>query len=155
MGNSLYFEDYQVGASIKTSARTITQTDVVNFACLSGDFNPIHVNVEYAKKGVFGQPIAHGLLGLSVLTGLAHEVGFIRESVVAFTGLNWRFLKPVVFGDTIHGEYTVSKTRGLGPLQGLVFFAVKILNQRDEVVGEGEWSLMMKKKAPAAAAVTV
>ncbi|MBI2070187.1 MAG: MaoC family dehydratase N-terminal domain-containing protein [Elusimicrobia bacterium] len=142
---SLYFDEYQIGQTITTGGRTVTQTDVVNFACLSGDFNPIHVNVEHAKKSPFGAPIAHGLLGLSIVSGLAHEMGFIRDSVVAFTGLSWKFKKPVLFGDTIKSRFTVRQTRGLGA-QGIVVFDVKLLNQRDETVGEGEWSLMIKKK---------
>ncbi|MEK7288302.1 MAG: MaoC/PaaZ C-terminal domain-containing protein [Elusimicrobiota bacterium] len=145
MDKSLYFEEYLPGMTIGTTARTITETDVVNFSCLSGDFNPLHADIEYAKKTIFGQRIAHGLLGLSVLTGLADNLGFIRESVVGFVGLTWKFMKPVLFGDTIRGEFTVIKTRGLGA-QGLVVMGVKIINQKGETVGAGEWTMMMKKK---------
>ncbi|MBI4668574.1 MAG: dehydratase [Elusimicrobia bacterium] len=143
--NSLFFEDYQAGQLLNTGGRTITETDVVAFSCLSGDFNPLHSNVEFAKKGVFGQRIAHGLLGLSVLTGLVHEAGFIRESAVAFTTIAWKFKKPVFLNDTISGTFKVKQTKGIGS-QGLVLFEVKIVNQKGETVGEGEWSLMIKKK---------
>lgn len=144
--DSLYFDDYKTGLNIETPARTITEADIVNFACLSGDFNPIHINAEFAKKeGAFGDRIAHGMLGLSVLTGLVHETGIIRTSVVAFVGLSWKFTNIVKIGDTIRGTFTVTKSRGLGK-QGMVVFDVKITNQRNETIGQGEWSLMVKKK---------
>ena len=76
----LYFEDYEIGDSVTTQGRTITEADIVNFAALSGDWNPIHVDAEYAKGGMFGERIAHGLLGLSVATGLAARLGFINET---------------------------------------------------------------------------
>ena len=144
--DSMYFEDYQAGTSVTTSGRTITEADIVNFACLSGDFNPIHTNVEFAKKGAFGERIAHGMLGLSVLTGLIHEAGIIKTTVVAFTGLTWKFTSIVKIGDTFAGIFTVLKSRGLGPKQGMIVFSVKLTNQRGETVGEGEWSLLVKKR---------
>ena len=146
MGSSLFFDDYTPGKKIETGGRTITEADIVNFACLSGDFNPIHTNAEHANKGPFGGRIAHGLLGLAVLSGLIHEHGAIRESTVAFVHLSWRFTQVVKIGDTIHGLFEVTKTRAVGPGQGLVYFDSKIVNQRGETVGQGEWGLMIKKK---------
>lgn len=142
---SLYFEDYKPGLSIKTHGRTVTEADVVQFACLSGDFNPLHTNVEFAKKSVYGQRIAHGLLTLGMLTGFVDDLGVIKESVIGFTGISWKFSKPVFFGDTIHGELVVARSRGIGA-QGLLVLDVKIVNQKGETVGSGEWTLMVKKK---------
>ncbi|MEK6543594.1 MAG: MaoC/PaaZ C-terminal domain-containing protein [Elusimicrobiota bacterium] len=145
MGASLFFEDYKPGTTITTGGRTITEADIVNFACLSGDFNPIHTNVEHAKKG-FGERIAHGLLGLAVLSGLIHEHGAIRESVVAFIHLDWRFSQVVKIGDTIHGTFVVDKVRAVGQGQGIVYFDSSIVNQKGETVGEGQWGLMIRKR---------
>lgn len=144
---TLYFEDYAPGQSLETSARTVTEADIVNFACLSGDFNPIHINAEFAKKGVFGERIAHGLLGLAILSGLIHEAGPIKESVVAFVNMTWKFMQTIKIGDTMRGRFQIAKTRGVGPKQGLVYFNVSMLNQRDETLGRGEWVMMLKKRA--------
>ncbi len=73
----LYFEDYTTGDSVTSQGRTVTEADIVSFAALSGDWNAIHVDAEYAKKGMFGERIAHGMLGLSIATGLAARLGFI------------------------------------------------------------------------------
>src|SRR5689334_10938587 len=95
-----YFEDLEVGHSWKSNRRTVTETDIVQFAQLSGDFNPLHVDEIFAKTTIFGKRIAHGLLGLSISSGLqASEPPWL---VMAFMGLEWRFTKPIFIGDTIH-----------------------------------------------------
>ena len=143
---TLYFDDFQIGNSFQSAARTITETDIVNFACLSGDFNPIHVDVEHAKGGAFGERIAHGLLGLAILSGLLHELGVIRKSVVAFVHLDWKFKQVVKIGDTIAGKFEVTRNRAMGKNQGLVSFQATVTNQKQEVVAEGLWELIIRKK---------
>lgn len=146
----LYFEELTLGQEITSPARTITESDVVQFAGLSGDYNPLHTDAEFAKATPFGQRIAHGLLGLSVASGLAARAGFIEGTALAFTGLTWKFKSPVLFGDTIHMIARVNKLRALPSMGGgMAVFEITLRNQRGETVQEGEWTLLMKGR-PAA-----
>lgn len=143
----LYFEDYAVGQEIRTPGRTITEADIVLFAGLSGDYNALHVDAEYAKETPFGERIAHGLLGLSVASGLAARAGFIEGTVLAFTGLEWKFKKAICIGDTVRLNCRVERLRPLRSLGGgMVVLAATLYNQRGEVVQEGTWSLLIKSR---------
>jgi acyl dehydratase len=147
---SLYFEEMDEGFEITSPGRTITETDVVQFAALSGDWNPLHTDAEFAKGTRFGQRIAHGALGFSVATGLANRLGFIEGTAIAFMGTDWKFKAPIFIGDTICLTARVRSKRELKRLGGgLVVFAVSLNNQRGETVQEGEWSLLVKSKADA------
>ena len=148
-----YFEDFQVGDELVTPARTITSTDIVNFACLSGDFNEVHVNHEYCKTTPFGRRIAHGALTLSYATGLLARSGWFDETALAFLSIErWAFKGPVFIGDTIRLTATtvdarVSKSKGdRGPWTGQLV----VSNQRDEVVQEGLFTIMMRARGTAA-----
>lgn len=144
----LYFEEFAVGDSITTAARTITEADIVNFAALSGDWNSIHVDAEYAKQGMFGERIAHGLLGLSIGVGLAVQMGFITETVIAFMGLEWKFRAAIKIGDTIHVRAEVTERKPVPRLGGgIVTFGVEVLNQRGETTQKGTWTMLMKMQA--------
>ncbi len=146
----LYFEEFTVGDSITSPARTVTEADVVGFAALSGDWNTIHTDKEYASTQMFGERIAHGLLGLSIASGLAVRTGFIEGTVLAFMGLDWKFRAPIKFGDTIHVTATVAETKTMPRLGGgIVIFNVELLNQRGEVTQKGTWSMLVKAKAVA------
>ena len=141
----LYFEDYQADQEFRTVARTITETDIVQFAGLSGDYNALHTDAEFAKDTLFGQRIAHGLLGLAVASGLAARAGFIEGTVQAFTGLDWKFKGAIFIGDTVHLTCRVSRLRPLPSMGGgMVVLDVSMLNQRDEVVQQGTWTLVIK-----------
>lgn len=141
----MYFEEYAVGQEMSTPARTVTEADVVQFAGLSGDYNALHVDAEFGRSTIFGQRIAHGLLGLSVASGLAAQAGFIEGTVMAFTGLEWKFKKPILIGDTIYVAAQVSRVRAMRSLGGgMVILDIAVRNQRDEVVQEGAWSLLIK-----------
>lgn len=143
----MYFEDFEVGQEILTSARTITETDIVNFAGLTGDFNFIHINAEAAKDSPFGQRVAHGMLVASVATGLAVQQGFIDGTTLAFRELTWKFTKPVYIGDTIYVKIKVAETKLMARFGGgLVVFDVRVLNQNDNVVHKGEWRMLLKSK---------
>ncbi len=146
----LYFEEFTVGDSITSPARTVTEADVVGFAALSGDWNTIHTDKEYASTQMFSERIAHGLLGLSIASGLAVRTGFIEGTVIAFMGLDWKFRAPIKFGDTIHVVATVAETKTMPRLGGgIVIFNVELLNQRGEVTQKGTWSMLVKAKAVA------
>jgi acyl dehydratase len=143
----MYFEEFEVGQEIQTSARTITETDLVNFAGLSGDFNFIHTNAEAAKVTPFGARVAHGMLVASIATGLAVQQGFIDGTTLAFRELTWKFTRPVFIGDTIHVQVTITATKPMARLGGgLVTFDANVLNQHGDVVHKGEWKMLIKSK---------
>jgi 3-hydroxybutyryl-CoA dehydratase len=143
----LYFEEFNVGDTVTSAARTITEADIVAFAALSGDWNAIHVDAEFAKSQMFGERIAHGLLGLSIASGLAVRLGFIEDTVIAFMGLDWKFRAPIKIGDTIHMRAQIAEKKPMPRLGGgLVTLNVEVLNQRDEVTQKGTWSMLMKLK---------
>lgn len=146
----LFFEEYSVGQELSTPARTITEADIVQFAGLSGDYNALHVDAEFGRTTIFGERIAHGLLGLSVASGLAAQAGFIEGTVLAFTGLDWKFKNPICIGDTIHLTARVNRARAMRSLGGgMVILDVTVRNQRDVVVQEGSWSLLIKSRPEA------
>lgn len=141
----LYFEEFEVGQSIASPGRTVTEADVVNFAALSGDWTTIHTDAQYAAQHPFGQRVAHGLLGLSIASGLAVRLGFLEETVLAFREIGqWKFSQPIYLGDTIHVQATVVETRPVRRLGGgQVTFRVQLLNQDGKVVQHGTWGLLM------------
>jgi acyl dehydratase len=143
----MYFEEFEPGFEIRTAARTITETDIVNFAGLSGDFNFIHVDAEAAALSPFRQRVAHGMLVASIATGLAVQQGFIDGTTLAFRELSWKFTKPVFIGDTLHVQIRVTETKAMAKLGGgLVTFDARVLNQHGEVVHKGEWKMLMKSR---------
>ncbi|MDX1524169.1 MAG: MaoC/PaaZ C-terminal domain-containing protein [Anaerolineae bacterium] len=143
----MYFEEFETGLQIQTAARTITETDIVNFAGLSGDFNFIHVNAEAVKDTPFGQRVAHGMLVASIATGQAVQQGFIDGTTLAFRELTWKFTKPVFIGDTVHTEIIVTETKSMARLGGgLVTFEARVVNQKGDVVHKGEWKMLIKSK---------
>jgi len=144
----LYFEEFEVGYEVVTAARTITEADVVNFAALTGDWNQIHVNAEYAKGMIFGQRVAHGLMGLSYAAGLGAQLGFIEETVLLFRGLEWKFSAPIFIGDTIHAKVKVKEKKELKKMGGgSITFEIRLLNQEGKIVQKGTWEVLVKSKA--------
>ncbi|MBC8273770.1 MAG: MaoC family dehydratase N-terminal domain-containing protein [Chloroflexi bacterium] len=127
-----YFEDFQIGDKLITRRRTVTEADIVNFAALSGDWYRLHTDQEYAKKGPFGERIAHGLLVLSIASGLNPPYD---TAVVAFYGMdNVRFTAPTKIGDTIHVESEVVDKQDKGELGGVVSWRQSVKNQKGEDV---------------------
>ncbi len=142
----LFLEDLEVGSAFETPRRTITEADVVAFAGLSGDYNPLHTDDEFAKSGPFGRRIGHGVLTLAVLTGLWDRLGLLAGSVEAFYGIDrLRFTRPVFFGDTIHATVKVvgKKER---EKNGLVAFSNEVVNQRGETVLVCDTQVVVRKK---------
>jgi len=132
---SLYFEDFIPGIEHVTRGRTLTESDVVNFAGLSGDFTELHTNEEYAREGPFGKRIVHGLLTLSVSEGLRVRTNLTTGTVIAFYGIDkLRFVKPVFIGDTIHVKSTVVERVAKSDVMGVVTFDSAVLNQHGETV---------------------
>lgn len=147
-GIGMYFEEFEPGQRIITAARTVTESDVVSFAGLSGDYNQIHTDAEFARATPFGQRIAHGLLGLSIASGLAMRTGILEGTVLAFREINeWKFSKPVFIGDTIHVEIIVVETKALPRLGGgSIVISLEVKNQRQELVMKGTWTALVASK---------
>jgi len=140
-----YFEQFEIGDTMVSPGRTVTETDIVLFSGLSGDYNELHTNVEYATGTLFGQRVAHGPLGLTIAVGLASRLGFLEGTGQAFLGLDWKFKRPIFIGDTIHVRANVTRKRAMKKLGGgMMVINVAVLNQKDEVVQEGTWTLLMK-----------
>lgn len=144
--NMRYFEDFVVGEKTVTRGRTITEADIVNFAMFSGDWYPLHTDVEYASKTIFGERIAHGLLVLSAASGL---FPLYDMAIVAFYGMDkLRFLGPTKIGDTIHVEMEVKecKRKDFG---GVVTLEQTIVNQRGEAVVRADLKVLIALKEKA------
>jgi len=143
----MYFEDFEIGRMLLTAGRTITETDVVNFAGLSGDFNAIHTNAVHAAQDAFGQRVAHGMLVQSIATGLAVQSGIIEGTVLAFREASCKFSLPVFFGDTIRVKIEIVDKKFFRRLGGgNISMKFSVMNQEDEVVQRGEWVMLVKSK---------
>jgi 3-hydroxybutyryl-CoA dehydratase len=143
----LFFDDVTVGQEWKSLGRTVTQADIVNFAGISGDFNPIHVDHEFARSTPFQQPIAHGLLTFSIASGLGLYNPAMRT--LAFMSIReWNFRDPVRIGDTIHVLTKVlqieARTRGR---RGVITWQKQLLNQAGRIVQEGIVVTMVEGRA--------
>ena len=155
MGNLLpdqrgmFFDEFDLGQIVITPGRTITETDIVNFAGLSGDFYQLHTDAEYGKTTPYGQRIAHGVLVLSIATGLTAQTGVLEGTALAFREINnWKFVLPVFIGDTVHVQLEVIETKPLPRIDGgSVRIKVEIKNQDDKVVMKGIWLVLVMSKA--------
>ncbi|MBL0699889.1 MAG: MaoC family dehydratase N-terminal domain-containing protein [Desulfosarcina sp.] len=145
-----YFEDLQLGDRDQTVGRTITEADIVNFAGLSGDFNPIHMDQAFAEKTLFKKRIAHGILVFSVASGLFTQSEmntFMKKSVIALMEIKWKFLKPVFIGDTIHLEVKIiEKKETSKPDRGIVIVKRTVVNQKGDTVQEGDIIMMIRRR---------
>jgi len=145
----LYWEEWEIGATYESPARTVTETDIVMFAGLSGDYNPLHVNEEYCKTTLFGGRVAHGPLVYAIAAGLLFQLHLYDDTLIAFLGFeDLRFTKPVKPGDTIRARIEVlEKRESSKPDRGVMKRRLQVLNQRDEVVQEGVQAFLLKRKA--------
>jgi len=144
-----YLDDLSAGQRFVSAGRTITEADVVAFAGLSGDFNPIHTDAEFAADTVYGQRVVYGLLGLSIATGLLDRLGVFSGSAIAMLGIqNWTFTAPVFIGDTVHLELTILGVRPSRskPDRGVVERQFELKNQRGEVVQTGRIDVLVRRR---------
>lgn len=143
----LYFEEFEVGATMRTRGRTITEADLVQFAALTGDFNPMHTDAEYSRDSFMGQRVAHGMLTISYAVGQAYQLGILERTVLGFRGLEMKFSNPVYIGDTIHVELKVAETKAARRMGGgVVVLDIRILKQDGAVAQKGRLSLLMMSK---------
>jgi acyl dehydratase len=141
-----YFDDVTVGEAWASPGRTLTETDIVIFAGLSGDYNVLHTDAELMKSSRFGERIAHGLLGLAIQHGLLGRAGpaWVDGPLVS---CKWKFRGPIRIGDTVRVEARVSAKRAAEePGVGLVALTRQVVNQRGEVVQEGETEHLVERR---------
>lgn len=149
-----WLEDFQQKPTLRSAARTIGETDLINYAGLSGDYSPVHTDEEACAKTAFGTRIGHGLLGLSIAQGLMWRTGYTAGSGVASVAWSsWNFLKPFYIGDTLHVEWDIvearpSKSR---PGQGVVTEEVRLMNHKGEVVQQGQHVMLVRSRESAEA----
>lgn len=142
-----YFEEFSVGDKFVTPARTITEADIVSYSGLSGDYNLIHTDEEFAKTTIFGTRIAHGPLVIAIAAGLLFRLGLLDGTSMALLGLNIKFVKPVLPGDTIKCVVEVIGKRETKKAdRGILTLKLQILNQRQETVIEAEHTTMQTRK---------
>ncbi len=144
----MFYEDFSIGRVIETPRRTITSTDIVNFACLSGDFNGVHADYEYCKSTPFGEPIAHAPLIYAIMGGLQYASGVNDGTLIAILGVDeWRMLSPVKHGDTVHMRSTVREMRETSkPDRGIVSLDREFVNQHGETVQKMKATFMYRRR---------
>ncbi len=144
-----YLDELNVGEEYITPSRTLTETDVVMFAAMSGDYNELHTSEEVMKGSQFGKRLVHGLLGLSISHGLIFRLGILDGTAIALLGVDtWQFKGPLFFGDTIRVKVKIAEVRPSKskPDRGILKLHMEIINQDDTVVQSGYKTLMMKRK---------
>jgi acyl dehydratase len=141
-----HFDEIEVGEEYESPGRTVTEADIVIFAGLSGDYNVLHTDAEFMKRSIFGERIAHGLLGLAIQSGLLMRA-MRPYATIAFTGLRWKFKGPIKIGDTIRVRARVIEKKDASkPDRGVVTLSRQVVNQRGEVVQEGETDIMVARR---------
>ncbi len=142
-----YLEDFEIGKEYVSPGRTITEADVVNFAGLSGDYNPIHTDEEFAKKGMFGTRIAHGALGFAISTGLSNQMGIYEGTAIAFMECTVKYCAPLKIGDTIRVIIIPTEARHSSkPGRGILKQNLKLVNQEGLTIMESDQVIMMKSR---------
>lgn len=148
---SIYLDEYTLGQEFNTPARTFTETDAVMFGCMTGDLHPNHFDREKMAKSQFGQRITHGLMGLAISHGLLFQIDLLRDSSIAFLGIeDWKFEAPIFFNDTIYCHVTVadihpSKSK---PDRGVLKLHFELINQDGKICQSGIQTLMMWAHRP-------
>ncbi len=146
--DGVFFEDFKIGQEFTSPGRTVTEADIVIFAGLSGDYNVLHTDAEHMKSSIFGERIAHGLLGLSIQQGLASR-GEPAAAHGLLSALKWKFKGPIKIGDTVHVlSRIVGKRAEPDAGRGLVTVERRLVNQRGEVVQEGETEHVVERRKP-------
>jgi acyl dehydratase len=145
----LYFEDVEVGFRFETPSRTVTETDLVKFAGVSGDFNPLHTDERFAANTIYGGRIAHGALVLALATGLRQRAGLFDGTLMGLLEIRtWRFRAPVRIGDTIRVVNEILELRETSkPDRGVMLQRVEVSNQDSEVVAAGEFVMLLRRRA--------
>ncbi len=149
--SALFYEDVEVGQVFRSPGRTVTEADVTLFAMLSGDWNPLHTDAEFARETAFGERIAHGAYGIAVATGLLNRLGTFDGTAIALLGIDgWRFTAPIRIGDTVHAELEIAGKRlTRAGDRGIVQRRIRLCTQDGTIVQEGRMDIMVRRRAGA------
>ncbi len=140
------FDNFIIDEEIFSASRTITEADVINFAGLSGDFNPLHTDEDFMKNSAFGGRIAHGALVSAVASGQVNQLGIFEGTTIAVAQVTTRYTGAVRFGDTIKTVIKcIDKKESKKPDRGVATFQVTVFNQLDQAVQEGEWVIILSR----------
>lgn len=143
MPRGMYFSQFEVGQRFVSQGRTVTEADVVMFAGLSGDYNPLHTDATFAARTPFGQRVAHGMLVASISTGLGQTLGIFEGTTLALMSQGFEYKAPTFFGDTIRLSLTVESTKPSAKGgRGVVMFRSEVLKSDDSVVIGGHWTVL-------------
>ena len=148
MSRGRFFSEFEVGQVFESESRAVSEAEVMQFAELSGDFNPLHVDDDYAKRTPFGQRIAHGMLAASISTGLGQDTGIFEGTTLALMEQTFRYRAPVFFGESIRLRLAVValKPSSKGG-KGVVTFDADVLKDEDTVVVAGSWVVLFRDGA--------
>lgn len=144
----MYWEEWEIGAEFESPARTVTEADIVTFAGLSGDYNPLHIDEEFCKTTQFGTRIAHGPLIYAIAAGLMFQLHLYDDTLIAFLGFDsLMFTKHVVAGDTIRVRIEVLEKRATSrPDRGVMKRRLQVFNQRDEMVQDAVQAFLLQRR---------
>lgn len=148
MDHSIYFEDLKRDEVFESAGRTVTETDMTFFSMLSGDWNPIHCDQDFASKTRFGERLVHGAFGIALATGLMHSMGIFEKSAVAMMSISdWKFVKPITIGMTLKLRLIILDTEeGTSQRVGRVNRRLQLVNEHDEVVQDGVSDMLILKR---------
>lgn len=145
----LFFEEFTPGRDLETGWRTVTAEDIAAFSRLSGDHNPLHHSPEAARAAGFNAPIAHGVLGIAVATGLLSQAGFTRDTLIALLEIRWDFRVPITAGDELQVRLRVAERRDTSrPERGVVRFDVVVVDRQKRVLQEGSITELIRRQEP-------
>ena len=145
--SGLSFEELHVGDRWQSQTRTILQSDIQQFAHLTGDHDPLHLDEEFASRGPFGQTVAHGMLGMSILAGLSSTSPLVRTAALIDVQ-NWNFCKPIFPGDTVFALTEVVSLKAHGRRHGQVSWYRQLINQKGDKVQEGTLVTLVIRSTP-------
>jgi acyl dehydratase len=144
-----WLEDFMEKPTFHSAGRTVAESDLVQFAGLTGDFSPVHTDEEYCKSTDFGTRIGHGLLGLAIAQGLMWRTGYtLGTGIASVAWSQWDFLAPFHIGDTVHVEWTIAEARESRsrPTAGVVTEDIRLLDQRGTVLQRGQHVMLVRRR---------
>ncbi|MCF7699871.1 MaoC/PaaZ C-terminal domain-containing protein [Loktanella sp. M215] len=146
MSHSLYYNDFEVGQVFTSQARTMTESDLTMFSMLTGDWNPVHNDAEFAKQTRFGQRLMHGAFGIGLALGLMHNLGIFEDSAVALLDVqDWQFKEPVFIGDTLHLKlHILDKSLGRSGNTGRIGRRFELVNQHGKAAHTGRADVLVR-----------
>lgn len=143
------YDELELGEEFWSPGRTVTEADIVNYAALSGDWNPHHVDAEFAAASPLGIRLAHGGLVLTIATGLVVRLRIFESTIIALLEWNWKFQRPVLPGTRLQVRVRIAgKTETRNPERGIIDYEVAVIDEEDEIAALGVWKVLMLRGEP-------